>query len=95
MRLVCKDCKDECQECFDDVCEHPTTFGCYTRDYDCDYGCNACTDEDGYDIGCKYEEGELGASIYAFNELVRKGEVKYNPFIGGSYRDEKELEWIE
>ena len=64
-----------CQEC--DVCEYPTTFGCYDRDYDCENGCGACMETD----ECKYESGELGATIYAFNCLVENGEISYNPFI--------------
>ena len=64
-----------CQEC--DVCEYPNIFGCYDRDYDCDNGCDYCFESD----ECKYESGELGASIYAFNKLVEDGSISYNPFI--------------
>lgn len=65
-----------CHGC--DECEYLTTFGCYERDYDCEYGCNDCNfgEEE-----CKYESGDLGASIYAFNCLVNDGEIKYNPYI--------------
>jgi len=66
-----------CMGC--DECEYPTTFGCYERDYDCEYGC--CNECNFGEEECKYESGELGASIYAFNCLVEKGEIKYNPFI--------------
>ena len=67
-----------CQECYkQEECEFPLTFGCYYRDYDCEYGCGECLETD----ECKYESGELGAMIYAFNKLVEDGQTKYNPFV--------------
>lgn len=68
-----------CLECYlNGECEYPTTFGCYYRDYDCEHGCGECLETD----ECKYESGELGGLIDAFNKLVEKGECKYNPFMG-------------
>lgn len=68
-----------CEKCYEDgyECDYPTTFGCFEGDYDCDEGCYECEETD----VCKYESGELGALIYAFNQLVKEGKVKYNPFI--------------
>lgn len=63
-----------CQGC--DICEYPTTFGCFDRDYDCDNGCSFCEEEG----ECKYETGRTGALVQAFNDLVRAGEVSYNPY---------------
>ena len=64
-----------CLKC--DECEYPTTFGCYDGDYDCENDCNECEETD----ECKYESGNLGTLVYAFNELVEKGEISFNPFI--------------
>lgn len=66
--MVCQNCPE---------CEHPNTWGCFDRDYDCENGCNFCED----DGECKYESGTLGAMIAAFNHEVEEGNVDCNPFI--------------
>lgn len=74
-----------CQKCYEEgyECEYPTTFGCFEGDYDCDQGCSEC-EETGE---CKYESGDLGATIYAFNRLVEEGQISYSPFILKRFND--------
>ena len=67
-----------CQNC--DECEYPNQWGCYDRDYDCESGnCFECQETD----ECKYETGEMGAIIYAFQRLVDEGKVNRHPMIRG------------
>lgn len=68
-----------CQRCYEDgyECEYPTTFGCFEGDYDCENGCYECEETD----ECKYETGETGALIQAFNNMVNDKLISYNPFI--------------